>query len=78
MVKKVLIYEKWIMPNQKYDLNFIFQEIAYSHNKYESVPIVLLGNKSDIDDKRQVKTEEGRKVKQMQFKSCGLEIICLC
>ncbi|KAL5019839.1 hypothetical protein ScPMuIL_002731 [Solemya velum] len=53
----------------EYWLHNVNQEIAFSHNKYESVPIVLLGNKSDMVDQRQVKTEEGRKLadKELAF-----------
>ena len=43
------------------DINF-FQEISHCHNKYEAIPIVLLGNKADLEDKRQVRLKDGIKV----------------
>ena len=43
-------------------ITFILQDIAQTHNKYEVVPIVLLGNKCDLQTERKVKTKEGKKV----------------
>ena len=34
----------------------------HTHNKYEAVPIVLLGNKSDLEHQRQVRVKDGTKV----------------
>ena len=34
----------------------------HTHDKYEAVPIVLLGNKSDLEQQRQVRVKDGIKV----------------
>ena len=39
-----------------------FQEISHTHNKYEAVPIVLIGNKADLEGQRQVRLKDGAKV----------------
>jgi len=44
------------------DFFCIIQEIAHKHNKYEAIPIILLGNKCDLQELRQVPAREGRKV----------------
>lgn len=45
----------------KYDfLNF--QGITNSKNQYDTVPIILVGNKSDLEKDRQIEEEEGKEV----------------
>ncbi|WAR28683.1 RAA5C-like protein [Mya arenaria] len=55
--------------HMSYWIQSVNEEIAHKHNKYETIPIVLLGNKCDLHDKRQVLASEGRKLakKEMAF-----------
>lgn len=52
-----------------YWIRCVNEEISQSHNKYEAVPIVLLGNKADLEEKRQVRMKDGVKLadKEMVF-----------
>ncbi|XP_053388694.1 ras-related protein Rab-13-like [Mercenaria mercenaria] len=43
--------------------------ISQTHNKYEVVPIVLIGNKSDLQTDRKIKTKEGRKLAEKELTS---------
>ncbi|KAL8625722.1 hypothetical protein ACOMHN_043997 [Nucella lapillus] len=43
----------------QYWINSIENEIHHTHNAYEPIPIILCGNKKDMEDQRQVSTEEG-------------------
>ncbi len=56
----IVFLHKSSVPIHIYNL---FQEILHTHNKYEAVPIVLLGNKADLEDRREVTTKEGMQVR---------------
>ena len=50
--------------NSKFTLShFYIQGIAHSKNKYDSVPVILVGNKTDLDDDRDIRENEGKEVR---------------
>ncbi|PVD23035.1 hypothetical protein C0Q70_16297 [Pomacea canaliculata] len=65
-----------------YWMDSIQKEIKHKHSAYEPIPIVLCGNKSDMEDQRKVETYKGEKFanQQMAFEffetsaKCGLNI----
>ncbi|XP_033760663.1 ras-related protein Rab-13-like [Pecten maximus] len=52
-----------------YWIDSVNRDVSHSNNKYEAVPLVLLGNKVDLCRERRVKTREGQKLadKHMAF-----------
>jgi Ras-like without CAAX 1 len=53
----ILIYS--ITEKRSYDELYRFKEMIDRVRNYESVPIVIAGNKSDLGQRRQVSTREG-------------------
>ncbi|KAL3885407.1 hypothetical protein ACJMK2_025470 [Sinanodonta woodiana] len=45
--------------NVPFWLKLVNAEISHSHNKYEVIPIILVGNKADLTEERQVKKQDG-------------------
>ncbi|KAL4225342.1 Calcium release activated channel regulator [Mactra antiquata] len=52
-----------------YWLKSVNEEMEQTHNKYDPVPIVLLGNKSDLESGRKVKLKDGQQLadKELAF-----------
>lgn len=50
-----------------YWMQSVNNEMSHLHNKYEVVPIVLLGNKCDLETNRSVTTREGRKLAEKEL-----------
>ncbi|XP_076440729.1 ras-related protein Rab-13-like [Babylonia areolata] len=58
----ILVYDitdRESYSNLEYWINSVETGIRHSHNKYEPVPIVLCGNKADMEERRQVTKEDG-------------------
>ncbi|XP_045176454.2 ras-related protein Rab-13-like [Mercenaria mercenaria] len=68
----VMVYDvtdKSTFTHLPYWLSSVNDEIAQTHNKYEVVPIVLIGNKCDLQTDRKIKTKEGMKLAEKELTS---------
>lgn len=64
------VTDRLTFTHLSYWMQSVNEEIAHAHNKYEVVPVVLLGNKCDMESQRQVTEEEGQ---QLADKELALE-----
>lgn len=68
----IMVYDvtdKSTFTHLSYWMRSVNEEISQIHNKYEVVPIVLLGNKSDLKSERKVKRKEGMKLAEKELAS---------
>lgn len=68
----ILVYDitdKSTFDHLSFWINSIENDVSHRDSKYETIPLIIIGNKLDLEANRQVKEKDGRKLaeKEMAF-----------